>query len=81
MRTLPDWVLDRLRRGMQMHGTSPVAVTRLVAEAGGEMVSIEEDTSAGPRRRSCLYVVRPRDEPLGDAPGVALGRVGRMSTA
>jgi hypothetical protein len=61
MRTLPDWVLDRLRRGMQMHGTSPSAVTRLVAEAGGEMVSIEEDTSAGPLWRSCLYVVRPRD--------------------
>lgn len=58
MRLLPVRVLDRLRGGMQMHGTSPAEVTRLVTEAGGEVVSVEDDTSAGPRWRSHLYVVR-----------------------
>lgn len=58
MRALPTPVLDRLRKGMQMHGTPPAAVTRLIAEAGGVTVSIEEDDSAGPRWRSHLYVVR-----------------------
>ena len=50
--------LDRVRAGMQMHGTAPAAVTRVVAAAGGVTVSIEEDASAGPRWRSHLYVVR-----------------------
>ncbi|MCO1657907.1 class I SAM-dependent methyltransferase [Pseudonocardia humida] len=58
MRALPVPVLDRLRAGMQMHGTAPAAVTRLVADAGGVTVSVEEDASAGPRWRSHLYVVR-----------------------
>ncbi len=54
---LPAPVLNRLRRGMQMHATPAAAVTRLVAECGGVTVSIEEDASAGPRWRSHLYVV------------------------
>jgi SAM-dependent methyltransferase len=58
MRMLPRPALDRLRAGMQMHGTPADAVTRLVAEAGGVTVSVEPDASAGPRWRSHLYVVR-----------------------
>jgi hypothetical protein len=58
MRALPGPLLDRLRAGMQMHGTDPAVVTRTVAEAGGVTVSVEEDGSAGPRWRSLLYVVR-----------------------
>jgi SAM-dependent methyltransferase len=58
LRALPAAVLDRLRAGMQMHGTEPAAVTRIVAAAGGVTVTVEEDASAGPRWRSHLYVVR-----------------------
>jgi SAM-dependent methyltransferase len=58
MRVLPEPALDRLRAGMQMHGTPAAAVTRVIAEAGGVTVSVEEDNSAGPRWRSYLYVVR-----------------------
>lgn len=58
MKALPAPVLDRLRAGMQMHGTAPAEVTRVIAEAGGVTVSVEEDASAGPRWRSHLYVVR-----------------------
>jgi SAM-dependent methyltransferase len=57
-RVLPEPVLDRIRNGMQMHGTPPAAMTRVIAEAGGVTVSVEEDNSAGSRWRSYLYVVR-----------------------
>ncbi len=60
LKLLPAPVLNRLRKGMQMHGTSPAVITRLVAEAGGVTVSVEEDRSAGPRWRSHLYVVRAK---------------------
>lgn len=60
MNVVPASVLNRLRKGMEMHGTLPDAVTRLVAEAGGVTLSIEQDTSAGPRWRSHLYVVQVR---------------------
>lgn len=56
LRRLPAPVLNRLRKGMQMHGTPPTTVTALVAAAGGRTVAIEPDTSAGPRWRSYLYV-------------------------
>jgi len=56
LRRLPARVLDRLRRGMQMHGTPPTAVTGVVGAAGGRTVAIEPDTSAGPRWRSYLYI-------------------------
>jgi SAM-dependent methyltransferase len=60
LRLLPGPVLNTLRRGMQMHATSPAAITRLVAEAGGVTMSIEEDASAGPRWRSHLYLTRAK---------------------
>jgi SAM-dependent methyltransferase len=60
LRLAPRWLVDRARKGMQMHGTAPAEVTRLVAEAGGTTISIEDDTSAGPRWRSHLYVTRAR---------------------
>lgn len=56
MQVLPAAVLNRLRKGMEMHGTDPAAVSRLVADAGGRTVSIEDDASAGPRWKSRLYV-------------------------
>lgn len=60
LRTLPAAVSNRLRKGMQMHGTPVAAVTRIVADAGGVTVAVEDDTSAGPRWRSHLYVVRSK---------------------
>lgn len=56
LRRLPVPLLNRLRRGMQMHGTPPTAVTGLVGAAGGRTVAIEPDGSAGPRWRSYLYI-------------------------
>lgn len=56
LRRLPAPVLNRLRHGMQMHGTPPTEVTATVAAAGARTVAIEPDTSAGPRWRSHLYV-------------------------
>jgi SAM-dependent methyltransferase len=60
LRRAPAPVLNRLRKGMQMHGTSAAEISRLVADEGGVTVSIEDDTSAGPRWRSNLYVVRAK---------------------
>lgn len=56
MRRLPNVLLNRLRHGMQMHGTPPTEVTASVAAAGARTVAIDADTSAGPRWRSYLYV-------------------------
>lgn len=56
LRVLPRPVADRLRRGMEMHGTSPERVRDIVASAGGTMVSVDPDDSAGPRWDSRLYV-------------------------
>lgn len=58
MRWVPERVLNRLRRGMQMHGTPPTRITELVSSAGGYTVAIREDRSAGPRWVSYLYVTR-----------------------
>lgn len=60
LRAVPAALADRLRSGMQMHGTPLAAMTRTVAEAGGVTVSVEDDTNAGPRWRSHLYVVRSK---------------------
>lgn len=62
---VPAPVLSRLRRGMQMHGTPTAEVTRLVADAGGVTVSVERDTSAGPRWQSHLYITRAAGCPGG----------------
>ncbi len=60
IRFLPAPVLTRLREGMQMHSASPAEVSRLIADAGGVTVAIEEDRSAGPRWSSYLYVTQAR---------------------
>ncbi len=60
IRLVPTKALSRLRKGMQMHSTPAAAVTRLVADAGGVTVSIEQDTSAGPRWGSHLYIAQVR---------------------
>jgi SAM-dependent methyltransferase len=56
LRRLPAFLLDRLRHGMQMHGTPPTEVTAQVAAAGCRTVAIDADSSAGPRWRSYLYI-------------------------
>jgi SAM-dependent methyltransferase len=64
LRRAPAPVLNRMRKGMQMHGTPLTEVTARIARAGGRIVTIEPDASAGPRWRSYLYVVeagRARD--------------------
>jgi SAM-dependent methyltransferase len=58
LRALPAPVARRLRRGMEMHGTPEAGVRALVAECGAEMLAADEDTSAGPRWGSRLYVTR-----------------------
>jgi SAM-dependent methyltransferase len=58
MRILPAVVVERVRK-MQMHGTPPDAVNAIVAAAGGEVLEVTPDTSAGPHWESFRYVVRP----------------------
>jgi SAM-dependent methyltransferase len=58
LRALPAPLARRLRRGMEMHGTPEAGVRALVAECGAEMLAADEDTSAGPRWGSRLYVTR-----------------------
>ncbi|MHC1561854.1 class I SAM-dependent methyltransferase [Actinomycetospora sp. C-140] len=55
---LPAPVARRLRRGMEMHGTSEADVRALVASCGAEVVAADDDASAGPRWSSRLYVTR-----------------------
>jgi SAM-dependent methyltransferase len=54
--TLPVPVARMLRRGMEMHGTPEPQVQRLVESLGARVVAADEDTSAGPRWDSRLYV-------------------------
>jgi SAM-dependent methyltransferase len=70
LRRLPTAWANRLRRGMQMHGTAPTEVTALVAAAGGRTVAIEPDTSAGPRWRSYLYITEVHHRGTSPRPGV-----------
>ncbi|MEJ2863350.1 class I SAM-dependent methyltransferase [Actinomycetospora flava] len=58
LRVLPRPVLRRLRRGMEMHGTTEADVRALVRSAGGEVLAADPDTSAGDRWDSRLYVTR-----------------------
>ncbi|GLZ52724.1 class I SAM-dependent methyltransferase [Actinomycetospora sp. NBRC 106378] len=53
---LPVPVARALRRGMEMHGTPEPEVERLVSSLGAKVVAADEDTSAGPRWESRLYV-------------------------
>jgi SAM-dependent methyltransferase len=59
MRVLPAQVVERVRK-MQMHGISPDAVANVVSNAGGEVIEVTPDRSAGPHWESFRYVVRPR---------------------
>jgi SAM-dependent methyltransferase len=56
LRILPAPLAVRLRRGMEMHGTSERDVRALVDAVGGRVLAADPDTSAGPRWRSRLYV-------------------------
>jgi ubiquinone/menaquinone biosynthesis C-methylase UbiE len=56
---IPKPLLNRLRSGMEMYGSEPSVVSRVVSDAGGVTLSIENDNSAGPRWYSHLYLVRP----------------------
>lgn len=53
---LPVPVARMLRRGMEMHGTPEPQVQRLVESLGARVVAADEDTSAGPRWDSRLYI-------------------------
>lgn len=58
VRILPGSLATVLRRGMEMHGTDPNVVRSNIAECHGELVSVDDDTSAGPRWMSHLYIGR-----------------------
>jgi SAM-dependent methyltransferase len=60
LRALPTAAATWLRRGMEMHGTSPSRVRSIVEAAGGEILAEDGDESAGPRWGSVRYVSRPR---------------------
>lgn len=55
MRLTPEFVLNRVRKGMEMHGTSPEVVQELVSAAGGQIVRTLDDTAAGDRWISHTY--------------------------
>lgn len=56
LRVLPRSVAERLRRGMEMHGTPAERIAEIVSSADGTMVAMDPDDSAGPRWDSRLYV-------------------------
>jgi SAM-dependent methyltransferase len=53
---LPTRIANRLRGGMEMHGTPPEGVRGLIADAGGECLAVDADDSAGPGWTSWLYL-------------------------
>jgi 2-polyprenyl-3-methyl-5-hydroxy-6-metoxy-1,4-benzoquinol methylase len=57
MRVVPGPLVERVRK-MQMHGLSPERVTQIVQAAGGEVVKVDADESAGPHWLSFRYLVR-----------------------
>jgi 2-polyprenyl-3-methyl-5-hydroxy-6-metoxy-1,4-benzoquinol methylase len=57
LRITPRWLVDRVRR-MEMHGTTPEEVRHLVAAAGGEVIDVTQDASAGPHWISFRYTIR-----------------------
>lgn len=58
MRFVPAPILNRIRKGMEMHGTPDEIVRELVAAAGGEIVKALPSAAAGHRWASHLYVCR-----------------------
>lgn len=58
LRVLPGPVVRRLRRGMEMHGSSEDEVRALVASCGARLVTADVDESAGRRWGSRLYVTQ-----------------------
>jgi SAM-dependent methyltransferase len=59
LRLLPNSLAVRLRKGMEMHGTSEHDVRALVEGIGARVVTADPDTSAGDRWQSRLYVTTP----------------------
>jgi SAM-dependent methyltransferase len=58
MRSVPKPVLNRLRRGMEMHGTPVKEVVSVIGSAGGSVVAMEVDDAAGKRWLSKRYICR-----------------------
>lgn len=58
LRLLPAALLNRLRRGMEMHGSAPARVSSLVEAAGGRVDKVADDQAAGPRWVSHTYYCR-----------------------
>lgn len=66
MRVLPTSFVTEVRK-MQMHGLSPEQVSEIVSDAGGEVVKVEADRSAGPHWVSHRYIVRRHGDEAGAA--------------
>jgi ubiquinone/menaquinone biosynthesis C-methylase UbiE len=58
LRLAPDAVLNRLRKGMEMHGTPPEKIDEIVKSSGGQVITLKDDTAAGPRWVSHTYYCR-----------------------
>ena len=58
VRVLPRAVLDRLRKGMEMHGTAEGVVRASVESCAGAVLAADDDDRAGTRWESRLYFCR-----------------------
>lgn len=58
IRVLPRAILDRLRKGMEMHGIAETVVRATVESCAGEVLTADEDDRAGARWESRLYFCR-----------------------
>jgi SAM-dependent methyltransferase len=58
VRLLPTPVLNRLRKGMEMHGTREPEVRALISKAGGEVLAVDTEPSIGNRWVSYRYISR-----------------------
>ena len=61
LRLVPDLLLNRLRKGMQMHGTRESSVASIVLAANGAVLAVEPDQAAGARWISRRYLCRSGD--------------------
>ena len=55
VRVLPTGIANRLRKGMEMHGTRKQDVVDLVGRSSGRLLSCDDDDSAGPGWTSYKY--------------------------
>lgn len=58
LRLIPTPVLNRLRKGMEMHGTPESQVRGLISTSGGTLLAVDTNNAAGDRWVSCRYISR-----------------------